>query len=122
MLSDRCPVLSCHVCNVGVLWPNGWMDGVGKEVGLGPGDTVLDGDPAISPHGKGHSSPHFSTRFALARSTISATAELLLVYFSIFLPVYGSTREIKLTIRRLFSALLNISYRIIFRIVVVRAM
>ena len=24
MLSDRCPV--CPVCNVGVLWPNGWMD------------------------------------------------------------------------------------------------
>jgi len=24
MLADRCPVLS--VCNVGVLWPNGWMD------------------------------------------------------------------------------------------------
>jgi len=28
MLSDRClSVLSClSVCNVGVLWPNGWMD------------------------------------------------------------------------------------------------
>jgi len=27
MLSDHCPVcLSCPVCNVGVLWPNGWMD------------------------------------------------------------------------------------------------
>jgi len=30
MLWDRClclPVLSvCPVCNVGVLWPNGWMD------------------------------------------------------------------------------------------------
>jgi len=24
-LSDRCPVLSCPVCDVGVLWPNGWM-------------------------------------------------------------------------------------------------
>ena len=24
MLLDCCPVLS--VCNVGVLWPNGWMD------------------------------------------------------------------------------------------------
>ena len=24
MLSDRC--LSCSVCNVGVLWPNGWTD------------------------------------------------------------------------------------------------
>jgi len=28
MLSDRClyVCLSCHVCDVGVLWPNGWMD------------------------------------------------------------------------------------------------
>jgi len=27
MLSDRCPVLYvCPVCDVGVLWPNGWMD------------------------------------------------------------------------------------------------
>jgi len=29
MLLDRCPVLyvlSCPVCNVGVLWPNGWTD------------------------------------------------------------------------------------------------
>jgi len=24
MLSERCPV--CPVCDVGVLWPNGWMD------------------------------------------------------------------------------------------------
>jgi len=101
MISDRCPVcpdcLSCPVCNVGVLWPNGWMDRgetrhagrprpwphsvrwglsspplkgesrpqfsayiccgkmaewikmpLGVEVGLGPGDFVLDGDPALS--------------------------------------------------------------------------
>ena len=91
MLSDRC----LSVCNVGVLWPNGWMDQdetrhagrprpwphcvrwrpssplpqkgggapqfsahaycdqtagwtkmpLGMEVGLGPGDFVLDGDP-----------------------------------------------------------------------------
>ena len=56
-LSDRChvfPILS--VCNVGVLWPNGWMDQDSRcqlvrttEVGLGPCDIVLDGDPA--PHG-----------------------------------------------------------------------
>jgi len=31
------------------LWPNGWMD-QDKEVGLGPGHIVLDGDPAPSPH------------------------------------------------------------------------
>ena len=46
------------------------------EVGLGPGDIVLDGDPAS--HGKAHSDRrHFSAHFALARSPISATAELL---------------------------------------------
>jgi len=32
---------------------------LGTGVGLGPGDIVLDGDPAL-PHGKGHSSPQFS--------------------------------------------------------------
>jgi len=31
------------------------------EVFLGPGDIVLDGDPP--PHGKGHSSPHFSAHW-----------------------------------------------------------
>jgi len=31
-----------------LLWPNGWMhqDAHGMEVGLSPGDFVLDGDPA----------------------------------------------------------------------------
>jgi len=26
-----------------LLWPNGWMDQDATEVGLGPGDIVLDG-------------------------------------------------------------------------------
>ena len=48
MLLDRClsvlPVPS--VCDVGVLWPNGWMDQDETwQVGLGPGHIVLDGDP-----------------------------------------------------------------------------
>jgi len=36
---------------LGPLWPNGWMDqgALGTEVGLGPGDVVLDGDPAPLP-------------------------------------------------------------------------
>jgi len=36
------------VCDVGVLWPNGWMIKMklGTEVGLGPGDIVLDGGQA----------------------------------------------------------------------------
>ena len=58
----------------------GWIKMLlGTEVGLGPGDIVLDGDPG--PHGKGHSSPPtFLAHFALARSPILATAELLLTY------------------------------------------
>jgi len=37
----------------------GWIRiPLGTEVCLGPGDTVLNGDPPL--HGKGHSSPHFS--------------------------------------------------------------
>ena len=32
------------------------QDALGTEVGVGPGDIVLDGDPAL-PHGKGHSRP-----------------------------------------------------------------
>jgi len=45
MLSDRCPVLS--VCDVGVLWPNRWRIEMklGTQVGFGPGQIVLDGDP-----------------------------------------------------------------------------
>ena len=66
MLSDRrpvCPVcLSvCPVCNVGVLWPNGWRDQDETwhaGIDLGPGHIVLDGDPAPPPP-KGHS-PQFS--------------------------------------------------------------
>jgi len=51
--------LSCSVCNVGVLWPNGWMDQDetwhrGRP--RGPGHIVLDGDPAPP---KGHRSPNF---------------------------------------------------------------
>ena len=97
------PLCVLSVCNVGVLWPNGWMDQdetrhggrprpwphcvrwgpssppkkghrpqslahvccgqtagwirmpFGREVGLNPGDIVLDGDPAPLPE-KGHSS------------------------------------------------------------------
>jgi len=44
MLSD-CLSVCLSVClsyNVGVLWPNGWMnqDATDTEVGLGPGDFV----------------------------------------------------------------------------------
>jgi len=52
---------------------------LGKEVGLGPGDIVLDGDPA-PPHGKGHSSPcpiFWPMSIVAKRSPISAIAEFL---------------------------------------------
>jgi len=46
MLSDRC--LSCPVCDVGVLWPNGWMDQDETWHAGRPrsGHIVLYGDPA----------------------------------------------------------------------------
>jgi len=48
---------------------------LGKEVGLGPGHIVLDGDPAITA-----ATPHFRPMPIVAkRSPISATAALLLI-------------------------------------------
>jgi len=49
----------------------------GKEVGLGRGHIVLDGDPATATK-RGTAGPNF----ALARSLISASTELLLRYVS----------------------------------------
>jgi len=49
------------------------------EVGLGPGDILLDGTQLV-PAKKGSSSPHFRPMSTVAkRSPISATAELLLL-------------------------------------------
>jgi len=43
-------VLSClSLCNVGVLWPNGWIKiKLGVEVGLGPGHIVFAWDPKVA--------------------------------------------------------------------------
>jgi len=67
MLSDRClSVLS--VCNVGVLWSNGWMD---------QDETWRGGRPQYRPHcvrwepsspKKGHSRPHFSAHVCCGQS------------------------------------------------------
>ena len=47
---------SAHVCYGKT---TGWIRiPLGMEVGLGPDDSVLDGDPARPLHAKGHSSPH----------------------------------------------------------------
>ena len=82
------------VCNVSVLWPNGWMDQdeawselglgpgqkfsahvycgqtagwmklvLGMEVGLSPGDFVLDGDPVPFPQKGVMPSPQYSAHF-----------------------------------------------------------
>jgi len=63
ILSDRCLSVCLSVlslCNVGVLWPNGWMDQdeTWHAGSLRPGHIVLDGDPA-TPLTKGHSSRIF---------------------------------------------------------------
>jgi len=62
MLTDRC--LSClSVTLVYCGQTAGWIKmPLGREVGLGPGDIVLDGYQAPLTHGKGHSSPHFRER------------------------------------------------------------
>jgi len=50
-------------------------DAIWTDVGLGPGDIVLDGDPAALK--KGCSTPLFGPSIEAKRSPISATAELL---------------------------------------------
>jgi len=46
---------------------------LGTEAGLGPGDIVLDGDPAPPPWKGTQQPPHF----AVAQLPVSVTAELL---------------------------------------------
>jgi len=80
MLSDRCPV--CPILSVTLVYCGQMFKWIrmplGTKVGLSPGNIVLDGDSA-SPTERGTAAPHFSAHFALARSPISATAELLYV-------------------------------------------
>jgi len=55
---------------------------LGMEVGLGPGDVVLDGDP-VSPTERGTTAPTFRLMSIVAKwSPISATAELVLNNFT----------------------------------------
>jgi len=67
------------VCNVVVLWPNGWIKmPLGTEVGLGPGDSVLDGDPAPpTKRCTAAPTPYFLAHVALALWPISATVGFL---------------------------------------------
>ena len=76
MLWDCCPV-----CNVCLLWPNGWIDQDATWNGarLCPGHIVLDGDPASPPQKGAQQSPTFRPTSIVAKwSPISATAERLL--------------------------------------------
>jgi len=54
---------------------------LGTEVGLSPGDVVLDGTE-LSPRKRAQQLPHFSAHFAMARSPISAAAEHLFVFIT----------------------------------------
>ena len=51
---------------------------LGTEVGLGPGDVVLDGDPASARKGTQQPSPLFDPCLLWPNGRISTTAELLL--------------------------------------------
>jgi len=69
------------VCDVDVLWPNGWMIKMklSKEVGLVPDHIVLDGNTAPLPKGTQLLPPNFRPMSIVAkRSPISATTEHLL--------------------------------------------
>jgi len=60
------------VCDVGVLWPNGWTYPLGAEVGFGPSDVVLDGDPvprSLKRRGVGHS-PRFSAHVYCGQTAV----------------------------------------------------
>ena len=61
----------------------GWIKmKLGTEVGLGPGDIVLDGDPA-PPHKKGHS-PHFSAHVYCRQTVAHLSNSWALVFTYVF--------------------------------------
>jgi len=79
MLRDRCPVylsVTLVYCGQAVRWIKMPL---GTEVDLGPGDIVLDGDPA-PPRKEAQQPPRTFRLMSIVakRSPISATAELLL--------------------------------------------
>jgi len=65
---------------------------LGTEVGLGPGDIALDGNPA-APTERGKVAhqppPHFSAHFALVRLPISAAELLFFIPNPLLLDFYG---------------------------------
>jgi len=66
---------------------------LGKDVGLGPGHIVLDGDP-VGTQSPTVAPPHFRPMPIVAkRSPISATAELLLKSLGETLPIFFYTLQ-----------------------------
>jgi len=79
MLSDRC--LSCLSLCLSVMLVYcsqtvGWIDAIWYGDRPRPRPHCVRWGPAL-PHEKGHNRPPLSVHFALSRSPISATAELL---------------------------------------------
>jgi len=65
----------------------GWIKmPLDTEVGLGPGDIVLDGDPAPTTE-RGTAAPFYPMSIMAKRLPISDTAELLHLYCGIPVPV-----------------------------------
>jgi len=83
MLSDCCAVcpvclsVCLSVCDVDVLWQNdGWIKmSLGMEVGLSPGDIVLDGDPAT--HKRSTASPNFRPVSVVTKRLDGSTCHLV---------------------------------------------
>jgi len=67
----------CHVCDIGVFWPNAWTDQDETwhaGIDLGPGHIVLDGDPAPP---KGHSPKYFRPISVAAKWLHGSTCHLV---------------------------------------------
>jgi len=84
----------CPVCNVGVLWPNGWMDqdATSYEGRPWPRCVMLDGDPA-PPTDRGTAAPparvycgqtiaHLTNSWALVETAVKTEVMYLLTYLS----------------------------------------
>jgi len=77
-IRDRCPV--CPVCNVGVLWPNGWLDQDATRYGGRPRPRrhCVRWESSSTRKGAQQLPTFRPTSTVAKRSPISATAELLL--------------------------------------------
>jgi len=73
------PTVVCPVCDVGILWPNGWMDQDATWHGgrPRPRSQCLMGTQLLPPLKGAQQPPFFGLHIIAKRSHISATAELL---------------------------------------------